>query len=160
MAKTTLKLNTTLVSEYPQSSVISVTFQYLQPIHGKTVALSFNFTNSEDYSLKQIPANSLSFSVVPDNNHYAELYSQQTYSQQKSLSNLLFFVSVAAIFVMILTFFVGSKRISTEMLTVIQIAYASLLTAPKISPLFASITSLSAANNGFNILYSTELRPF
>ncbi len=126
------------------------------------MSLSFNFTNSEDYSLRQIPPNSLTFSVVPDNNHYAQLYSEQTYSQQKSLSNLLSFVAIAAVFTMILTFFVGSKRISTEMLTVIQVAYASLLSAPKISPLFASITSLSVANNnnGFNLLYNTELRPF
>ena len=98
--------------------------------------------------------------AVPDNNHYAALYSSQTYSQQQTLSNALLFVAVAAVFVMVLTLFVGSKRISTEMLTVIQVAYASLLTAPKVSPLFSAVTSLSAANNGYNLMYSTQLRPF
>lgn len=31
---------------------------------------------------------------------------------------------------------------------------------PKITPLFSSLTSLSYANNGYNIMYNTDLRPF
>lgn len=46
------------------------------------------------------------------------------------------------------------------MLVVFQISCASLLTVPKITPLFSSLTSLSYANNGYNIMYNTELRPF
>lgn len=158
--KLTQKLSPTLVSKHPQSSVIAVTFEYLQSVHGQSIALSFNFSQSSDYALTQIPVSSIALEAVPDNNHYAALYSSQTYSQQQTLSNALLFVAVAAVFVMVLTLFVGSKRISTEMLTVIQVAYASLLTAPKVSPLFSAVTSLSAANNGYNLMYSTQLRPF
>lgn len=46
------------------------------------------------------------------------------------------------------------------MLVVFQISYASLLTVPKITPLFSSLTSLSYANNGYNAMYSVDLRPF
>lgn len=46
------------------------------------------------------------------------------------------------------------------MLVVIQVAYASLLTSPSITPLQYALTSLSPATNGYNILYSYYIRPF
>lgn len=97
---------------------------------------------------------------MPANNQYADLYSSEVYAKQKQLSDFLSFLSISAMILLILTFIFGCKRISTEMLVVFQISYASLLTVPKISPLFSSLTSLSYANNGYNIMYNTDLRPF
>ncbi len=105
--------------------------------------------------MTQIPVTALPFDAVPDNNHFAALYSDETYAQQRALSHFLLFVAVASVAVTALTFFVGSKRVSTEMLTVVQVAYASLLTAPKLSPLFVAVTSLAAANNGYNLMYTS-----
>lgn len=73
---------------------------------------------------------------------------------------MLSFISLGALILFLLSFIFGSKRISTEMLVVIQIAYASIITAPKITPMISALTSLSPAYNGFNILYSSSLRPF
>lgn len=46
------------------------------------------------------------------------------------------------------------------MLVVFQTAYFGLLALPSLTPLFASLVSLSHSTNGYNILYSAELRPF
>ena len=59
-----------------------------------------------------------------------------------------------------LSFLVGGRRVCSEMLVVFQISYAGLLTLPGLTPLFAALTSLSYASNGYNVLYSTQLRPF
>ena len=74
-ARLALKLGTTTASHYPQSSLLAVTFEYVQPIHNQSVALGLNFSQSWDYALRQIPASSVAFSVLPENGHYAELYS-------------------------------------------------------------------------------------
>ena len=74
-ARLALKLGATTASKYPQSSLLAVTFEYVQPIHNQSVALGLNFSQSWDYALRQIPASSVAFSVLPENGHYAELYS-------------------------------------------------------------------------------------
>lgn len=51
-ARLSQKLGTTLTSQYPQSSLLAVYFDYLKPIHNQLVALSFNFSQSWDYALK------------------------------------------------------------------------------------------------------------
>jgi hypothetical protein len=154
------KLTSPLTSDYPQSSLFAIYFEYLQSIYLKNISLGFNFNSSKDLSLSLIPYNSVLLNVNPDNNHYALLYSSNIYNRQKSLSNLYSFLSISCVAIFLLTLIFGSKRISAEMLMVFQIAYASLLTAPKISPLLSAITSLSPVNNGYNLMYSSALRPF
>lgn len=112
------KLSTTLTSHYPQSSLLAVYFDYLQPIHNQVISLGFNFSQSLDFSLKQIPPNSITFTLVPDNNHYADLYSAEVYTKQKQFSDFLTFLSISAVILMILTYIFGCKRITTEMLVV------------------------------------------
>lgn len=57
-------------------------------------------------------------------------------------------------------YIVGGKRVAAEALVVLQVAYASLLTVPKISPMFVGLEPLSVAGNGINMLYDPYLRPF
>lgn len=112
-ARLAQKLGTTLTSQYPQSSLIAVYFDYLQPIHNQLVILGFNFNQSWDYALKQIPPYGITFSLVPDNNHYADLYSSEVYAKQKQLSGFLSFLSISAMVLLLLTFIFGCKRISS-----------------------------------------------
>lgn len=45
------KLVSPIINDYPQGSLISVTFEYLAPIQGRTINLSFNFSQSTDLAL-------------------------------------------------------------------------------------------------------------
>lgn len=55
---------------------MQISFEYLQPIHGQTVNLSFNFNSSTDLALVQIPTYNVSLEVYPENNLAAHLYTQ------------------------------------------------------------------------------------
>jgi hypothetical protein len=46
------------------------------------------------------------------------------------------------------------------MLTILQITYISLMTVPLNTPMFSAVTSLAIANNGYNILSDSAIRPF
>lgn len=77
--RTPVKLSPTLNSKYPSNSLMQITFEYLKAMHGATVSLVFDFRNSTDYVLKEIPLSQLDFAVFPDNNQYVGLYSESVY---------------------------------------------------------------------------------
>lgn len=83
----------------------------MQSIHLKNISLSFNFSSSLDISLTRIPTKSVFLEIEPDNNHYAMLYSQNTYSKQKILSILYSFMSISSIVLYFLSLFLGGKRV-------------------------------------------------
>lgn len=54
----------------------------------------------------------------------------------------------------------GNKRIIAEYIVLLQVAYASLITLPGYNGMDYSLVSLRTANNGFNILEGSAIRPF
>jgi hypothetical protein len=54
------KLASPLVAGYPSASLMQISFEYLRPIHGKTINLSFNFKSATDVALVQIPTYNIS----------------------------------------------------------------------------------------------------
>ena len=65
-----------------------------------------------------------------------------------------------ALIMFAITLILGGKRISVEVFVVIHIALFSLVTVPKITPLFSTLTSLYPSVNGINLFYSQEITPF
>jgi hypothetical protein len=102
----------------------------------------------------------VSVTVTPGNNLIAHLYTPATYRNQKLLANFFLFLTISALGLFLLSLLVGGKRVIVEMLMVIQITYISLISVPEISPMFSAVSTLSTANNGYNILYNPSLRPF
>jgi hypothetical protein len=154
------KLALPLTSKYAQGSLMRVTFEYLRSIHGRGIVLSFNFSSAVDAVLSEIPPYSVSLTVNPGNNEYAHRYSQRTYDSARTLSDVALLMAAAAVGLLLLSLLLGGKRIVVEMLIVLQVTYVSLIAVPELSPLYSALTALSAANNGFNALYSASLRPF
>ena len=155
-----LKLAPTIASRHPSRSLMAVSFEYLQSMQGRSLTLGFDFGQSWDYALRQIPASSMTLSLVPDNGHCAELYSSTVYARQQKLEDFLGALSVIAVLLLALGFCLGCKRIASEMLVVFQTAYFGLLPLSALTPLFAALTALARSTNGHNLLYSSQLRPF
>jgi hypothetical protein len=76
------------------------------------------------------------------------------------LSNFFLFLSLASLALLLLSYCVGGKRVIVEMLVVFQVAFISLASAPLLTPMLSSLTSLAACNNGYNLLASSAPRPF
>ena len=145
---------------FPQSSLLYITFDYFKSMHGQDVNLSFYFGESLDLRVKKIPKKTVMLTVLPENNHYAHLYPADIYAYQRQLTSYFSFLVIASMTLFVLTLIFGSKRISAEMIVVLQIAFLSLVTIPKITPLFSSLSFLSHSGSRFNLLYSEDVRPF
>ena len=145
---------------YPANSLLYISFEYLQSIHNQNINLTFAFENSPDERVKQIPQKAVTLSVIPGNNHYAHLYPSELYEYQTMLTSLFSFLSMLALIMFVITLIFGSKRISVDVLVVIHIALFSLVTVPKITPLFSTLTSLYPSVNGINLFDSKEITPF
>jgi hypothetical protein len=74
------------------------------------------------------------------------------------LANFFVFLSLAALVLLLVSFAIGGKRIIVEMLTIFQVTFISLISAPLVTPMLSSITSLSMANNGYNVLQGSAIR--
>ena len=145
---------------FPRNSLLYITFDYFKSMHGQDINLSFYFGESLDLRVKQIPKKTVTLTVLPDNNHYAHLYPTEIYAYQRQLTSFFSLLVIASLTLFSLTLIFGSKRISAEMIVVVQIAFLSLVTIPKITPLFSSLSSLSHSGSEFNLLYSEDVRPF
>ena len=51
-------------------------------------------------------------------------------------------------------------RVAAEGLMVAQVVYVGLASVPTLTPMHSTLTALSAANNPYNIFYSSSFRPF
>lgn len=129
-------------------------------MQGKSVSLSFNFHNTTDLALAEIPVNQVNFVVQPGNNHYAHFYSSSTYERQRILEKGFMLIAIIALLMYAGSMVLGGKRIAAEQIMVLQLTYLSLLTLPALTPLQYSVSALSTAVNGVNILYDPALSPF
>jgi hypothetical protein len=59
---------------YPAASLMQITFEYLHPIQGQSINISFSFAAATDIALRQIPPYNISLEVIPSNNLAAHLY--------------------------------------------------------------------------------------
>lgn len=75
------------------------------------------------------------------------------------LSNFFTFAEIAALVLLLVSFVIGGKRVIVEMLVVFQLNFISLISVPVVTPMLSSVTSLALANNGYNVLSNTSLRP-
>jgi|688.fasta_scaffold799555_1 hypothetical protein len=69
-------------------------------------------------------------------------------------------ISILSYFLLLVSLLIGNKRIIAEYIVILQIAYASLITLPGYNGMDYSLVSLKIANNGYNILEGTAIRPF
>lgn len=68
-------------------------------------------------------------------------------------------MSIGALGLLLVSFFIGGKRIIVEMLVVFQVTFISLASAPLITPLLSSVTTLAICNNAYNLLANSTLGP-
>lgn len=76
------KLLTPKLSSYSLGSLVYLQFEYLESLQNKLINLKFDASGSFHSILVEIPASMKSLIVIPENNHYAYLYSQDIYSRQ------------------------------------------------------------------------------
>ena len=69
------------------------------------------------------------------------------------------FLSIIGLLLLILSFFVGGKRVIVEMLMVFQVSFVSLITIPIVTPMFSAVRTLGFINNGYNMLAGSSMRP-
>jgi len=69
------------------------------------------------------------------------------------------FLSIMGLLLLILSFFIGGKRIVVEMLMVFQVSFVSLITIPIVTPMFSAVRTLALINNGYNMLAGSSMRP-
>ena len=76
------------------------------------------------------------------------------------MQNCLLLICVVYYLLYVVGLFAGGKRVIAEGIMVVQVAYAGLIACPILSPLQSAITTLTFANNPYNINYSNGYRPF
>lgn len=69
-------------------------------------------------------------------------------------------ISIFSYILLLVSLFIGNKRIIVEYIVILQIAYASLITLPGYNGMDYSLVSLKIANNVYNIMDGTAIRPF
>lgn len=118
------------------------------------MTLSFDFSKAVNLSLVQIPLSSQTINILPDNGHYAQFYSTDTYSISALLAEFNDVCSLITLFLLGISYFGGGKMIIAEMAMVFQVAYVSTLTVPQLNPFNVALTHLHLT---FNPIYSLSL---
>ena len=118
------------------------------------MTLSFDFSKAVNLSLVQIPLSSKTINILPDNGHYAQFYSADTYSMAALLAEFYDVSSLISFFLLGISYFGGGKMIIAEMTMIFQMAYASTLTVSQLNPFNVALTHLHVV---FNPIDSSSL---
>jgi hypothetical protein len=148
-----VKLGSSVTAPYAAQSLYTATFEYFEPIEGRAITLLFDFSASGDPSLAEVIPSSHTFTVRPENNLLAEFYSSSVYSKAQSLSNALFWLSLAVAALLLLSYFLGGKMIFAEAAMLLQLSWAELLSVPRLTPLYAAVAYLYPSFNPVNPLF-------
>ena len=153
-----VKLGAAFTAPYVSQTLYIATFEYFEPIEGRTIKLLFDFSALGDPSIAEVVPSAHSFTVRPENNLLAEFYPGSVYEKAKLLSDALFWLALVVTALLLVSYFFGGKPIFAETLMLLQLGWAELLSVPRLTPLYAAVAYLYPSFNPVNpVLLTTSL---
>lgn len=93
--------------------------------------------------------------MKPENNLLAEFYPQSVYDRVKMLSDAFFLLALTVTALFLVSYFLGGMPIFAEILMLLQLSWAELLSVPRLTPLYAAVAYLYPSFNPINPVFIT-----